>query len=114
MLETAKNQIIAELKQGNSTRLIEKLQIDDAIASLKLCERHSITASAKVIELPETRTRTPSSEYRVLEDHETEDREIWTELIIANEAIRPSPGALLVETGNWPQSGAPEQKMEFE
>ncbi|MDR2326167.1 MAG: hypothetical protein LBE51_12300 [Acidovorax sp.] len=95
-------QLVEELKQGQRDRLAHKLQLDDAIACLQWCEAHSITASAKVTQLPETRTRTPSSEYRIVEDHETEDRSIWTELQQGSQPLRPSPGMLLVDAGLWP------------
>ena len=101
-LESLRSQAIADLKQGDDSRLQWKLQLDDAIQCLKFCRAHEITASAKVIQLPETRTRTPSSEYRILEDHETDDRECWTELKIGTMEIRPSPGVLLIDCGLWP------------
>ena len=99
-------QVIEELKQGQRSRLALKLQLDDAITCLQWCEAHSITASAKVTQLPETRTRTPSSEYRIVEDHETEDRSVWTELQLNQQPLRPSPGMLLVDAGLWPDEHA--------
>lgn len=101
-LESLRSQVIADLKQGDNFRLQSKLQLDDAIQCLKFCRTHDITASAKVIRLPETRTRTPSSEYRILEDHETEDRNGWTELKVGSAQIRPAPGTLLIDCGLWP------------
>ena len=101
-LQLLRSQVIEDLKQGDDSRLQVKLQLDDAIQCLRFCETHAITASAKVIQLPETRTRTPSSEYRILEDHETEDRDVWTELKIGPVEVRPSPGTLLIDCGLCP------------
>jgi hypothetical protein len=101
-LEVLRSQAIEELRQGNDSCLHVKLQLDDAIGCLRFCEIHTITASAKVMQLPETRTRTPSSEYRILEDHETEDRNVWTELKIGTGLVRPSAGTLLIDCGLWP------------
>jgi hypothetical protein len=38
--------------------------------------------------MPEGRTRTPSSEYRVLEDHETDNREHWIEVVVQGDPLR--------------------------
>lgn len=74
-----------------------KLQIDDAIGCLRLCERYQITSGASVVQLPEPDTRTPSSEFRIIEDQESEKRECWNEVMIDGAPIRPAPGTLLVE-----------------
>lgn len=101
-LEHLRADAIASLRQGDRTHLAHKLQLDDAIASLRFCEAHAITAAAVVTQLPETRTRTPSSEYRIVEDHESDDRELWTELHVDQHPVRPSPGMLLLDCGLWP------------
>ena len=101
-LELWRAQMVDALKQGDRAALQTKLELDDAIQSLQFCRAHAITASAKVLQLPPTRTRTPSSEYRILEDHETENRDVWTELSIDAKDVRPSPGTLMVDTGSWP------------
>lgn len=106
-LEMLRSSVIEDLKRGDDSRLQVKLQLDDAIQCLRFCEAHAITASAKVIQLPQTRTRTPSSEYRIFEDHETEDREFWTELKIGTVEVRPSPGTLLIDCGLWPNDAEP-------
>ncbi|MDR0212967.1 MAG: hypothetical protein LBJ15_03065 [Comamonas sp.] len=97
-----RNLLLEQLKQGDKSMLPAKLQLDDAIACLQFCERHRITASAKVLELPETRTRTPSSDYWIMEDHESADRSNWTELSISGQAVHPLPGNLLLDIGLWP------------
>ena len=82
-LAQQRNLLLERLKQGDKSVLPAKLQLDDAIATLQFCERHRITASAKVLELPETRTRTPSSDY-------------------SGQAVHPLPGNLLLDIGLWP------------
>lgn len=101
-LAQQRNLLLERLKQGDKSVLPAKLQLDDAIATLQFCERHRITASAKVLELPETRTRTPSSDYWIMEDHESADRSDWTELSISGQAVHPLPGNLLLDIGLWP------------
>ena len=51
-LAQQRNLLLERLKQGDKSVLPAKLQLDDAIATLQFCERHRITASAKVLELP--------------------------------------------------------------
>ena len=101
-LEGLRSLVITDLKQGNNSRLQSKLQLDDAIQCLKFCRTHEIIASAKVFQLPETPSGMLFSEYRILEDHETDDQNYWTELKIENREIRLSPGVLLIDCGLWP------------
>ncbi|MBS4431816.1 MULTISPECIES: hypothetical protein [Pectobacterium] len=102
-LMALRGQAVSRLSQGDTSALQSKLQLDDAIQCLQFCQRHQITASASVIQLPATRTTTPSSEYRIIEDHETERREYWTELDVNNHPVRPSPGVLLLDCGLIPK-----------
>ncbi|MDE8740999.1 hypothetical protein PZA20_04115 [Pectobacterium polaris] len=98
-----RTQAVSSLSQGDSSALQSKLQLDDAIQCLQFCQQHQITAAATVIQLPATLTTTPSSEYRIIEDHETEQREYWTELDVNNHPVRPSPGVLLLDCGLIPE-----------
>lgn len=98
-LNILRSQAINRLSQGDSTALAIKLQLDDAIQCLQFCQQHQITASASVIRLPATLTSTPSSEYRIIEDHETDKRQYWTELSLNEQPVRPSPGTLLLDCG---------------
>jgi len=75
-----------------------KLQLDDAIDCLRLCERYQIRPNATVVRLPEPQTKTPFSEYRVMEDQETDRREHWIEIMINGVPLRPAPGSLVVES----------------
>ena len=91
--------IVEQLKVKRSKALIaKKKQIDNAIKWLKKGMEHQISPDAKSIVLPEKRTQTPSSEYRLIEDHETDDKQYWTEVKINDSELRPLPGDLLLMT----------------
>ena len=102
-LELLRSAIVDELRRRDESRLAIKLQLDDAIRCLRFCEANAIAPSAKVTRLPPTLTSTPSSEYRIVEDHESDDRAHWTELQMSGLHVRPLPGTLLLE-----QPGSPE------
>ena len=74
-----------------------KLELDRAIGCLELCQRYDIHPSSKVLVLPVPLTVTPSSEYRLIEDNETDDREKWIEAKVNGQFIRPLPGSFIVE-----------------
>jgi hypothetical protein len=73
-----------------------KLQLDGAIGCLELCMRHRISPGSRVIVLPEADTRSPSAEFRLVEDHESDRREVWTEVMVDGAPVRPSPGSLII------------------
>ena len=75
-------------------------QLDMAISCLEFCQRHQIHPNCQVTVLPPTLTRTPFSEYRIMEDQETENRECWTELSIKGQEFRPSEGDILLSNTN--------------
>ncbi|QVL30745.1 hypothetical protein KIH39_18045 [Telmatocola sphagniphila] len=82
-------------KQQDGLQL--KLELDEAISWLELCQKYDIHPSSKVLVLPVPLTVTPSSEYRLIEDNETDDREKWIEAKVNGQFIRPLPGSLIVE-----------------
>ncbi|WP_409306990.1 hypothetical protein [Pectobacterium sp. B1J-3] len=102
-LNTLRSEAIGRLSQGDTSALPSKLQLDDAIQCLQFCQQHQITAAANVIQLPMPQTATPSSEYRIVEDHETDQQEYWTELSLNHHPVRPSPGVLLLDCGLIPK-----------
>jgi hypothetical protein len=91
--------VLEQLKDpaSKSEALRLKLQLDDAIGCLRPCERYQITPNALVVRLPDPQTNTPSSEFRIIEDQETDQREKWIEVMIDGSPIRPLPGSLLIE-----------------
>jgi hypothetical protein len=84
----------AELPSAERKEAIS--EVDAAIGCLKLCERFDIFGNAEVITLPAQGTSTLISEYRIVEDHETEDRTIWTEITVDGEKVRAHAGDLIL------------------
>jgi hypothetical protein len=81
--------------EANSHNLLK--EIDDAIGCLKLCEKYHLHAGSKVTVIPFPQNRTPSSEFRLIEDQETESREHWIEVFVNGQTLRPLPGSVIVE-----------------
>ena len=101
VLSTARDRAVERLRgvseQERQSALGEKIELDRAIGCLRLCMRYDISPTDRVSVLPEPTTLTPSSEYRIVEDHESDDRAWWTEVRIDGYPLRPVPGALIVE-----------------
>lgn len=97
-LRSWREQVMNELREPerHDKALQTKRQLDTAIECLEFCEKHQIRPRSEVVTLPMTRTATPSSNYRVIEDHETEHREQWTELEIGGEPVNLYAGDLIV------------------
>jgi hypothetical protein len=74
-----------------------KRQLVHAIGCLRLCQEHEINPRSRVIRLPNPVNMTPSSEFRLIEDQESDRRENWIEVESDGEPIRPVPGSLLLE-----------------
>jgi len=93
-----RNTVLAQLKDPASRpdALRLKIEIEQAMACLGFCERHQIQPNARAVHLPEPKTQSPSSEYRIVEDQETDQREHWIEVSLEGTPLRPSPGTLLV------------------
>jgi len=58
--------------------------------------QHQINPDLKIIMIPEQATKTPSSEFRLIEDHESDDKKYWTEVKLNDIELRPSPGDFLI------------------
>ncbi|WP_061250164.1 hypothetical protein [Leptospira alstonii] len=91
------DEIVDELrnKQDQESLLLKK-ELDKAIIWLIKGEEHNIDPNKEILILPEVRTQTPSSEFRIIEDHESDKALNWTEIEIGNKKIRPSPGSWLI------------------
>lgn len=102
-LVVAREGVIASLRKPHLSEderratLASKTDLDKAIGCLRLCEKYDIEPNVTVTVLPEKDTRTVLSEYRVLEDCETDDRAKWIEVKAAGHPVRPIPGALIIE-----------------
>jgi len=74
-----------------------KRELDRAIECLEFCQKYDIRTNSSVIVIPNPVTMTPSSEFRLIEDNETDDRQQWLEVSVNGEFIRPFPGSLIIE-----------------
>lgn len=92
--DDAKDELRAPITRENALEL--KRQLDVAVECLEFCQRYQIRPTAHVTVLPPTQTRTPSSEYRVMEDHESENREDWTEVEVDGRQFRPGEGDIIL------------------
>ena len=97
-LRAWREEIMVELRspETHDKAIQLKRQLDAAINCLEFCQRHQIRPNSEVVVLPDTQTQTPSSNYRVLEDHETDDREHWVELEINGEQLQLYPGDIII------------------
>ncbi|MGI4790870.1 MAG: hypothetical protein ACRYFS_18720 [Janthinobacterium lividum] len=83
--------------ETHAAGLILKRQLDDAIAQLELCQRFQIRPSEKITILPNLRTMSPSSSYRLIEDNETDNPKYWIEFKVDGEYFRLMPGDIIIE-----------------
>ena len=63
---------------------------------MKKGEQFQIDPKSELYELPEQKTPTPSSEFRIIEDHESDDEQYWKELDFNGKQLRPVPGDLIL------------------
>lgn len=71
-------------------------EVEHAIGCLRICDINNIGPNSKVIELPTQIYQTPSSEYRIIEDCETEDRKYWVEPKVNGDFIRLHQGSKVI------------------
>jgi hypothetical protein len=97
ILAKERDKILEGLKGACKDRsLIDaKLALEEAVAILVLFDRHEIRKVAKATRLPPNAT--PSSDYRVISDNESDDPRVWTEVVIDGERVRPVGLSLIVE-----------------
>lgn len=102
-----RNEIVERLREGEGREgaLDAKRGIDAAIGCLELCLKYGIRGKSRVVVLPMMNTRSPSSEYRVIEDHETDNRDAWTEVLVNRTPVRPCEGAIIVEPAVQEETG---------
>ncbi len=94
-----RDEVLVQLRAplGDTEALTLKLDLDAAIAALKFCERYQIRPEAPVTVLPELKTRSPSSAFRVAEDHESDNQANWVELEINEWHLELYPGDIIIE-----------------
>jgi hypothetical protein len=92
-LQDWKSRLIQESKNTNQTDLVK--QVSRAIQCLERCEKYHVVDVTDVVVLPMTTTLSASSEYRIIEDQESDDPTVWTELSVHSKHVRPVPGTVL-------------------
>jgi len=91
--------ITKQLQQNVSQADIEKkMELKNAIAILEHCHINNISGNVKVTVIPEAPVQTPSPEFRLMFDNETDKRELWTEVLVNGKPVRPQQGALILES----------------
>lgn len=86
MSETGADSLMIKRKDSlkKSMRLLHKLA------------NFEVNPKAVIHELPLPECRGHFSEFRVIDDHETEDKEYWTEVVVDGSPIRAIVGDLLI------------------
>lgn len=73
-----------------------KVQLDQAIGCLQLCERYQILLTSKVIEIVRSQ-QGHSSEYHLMDDCASAERDSWIEVEVNGKPVELSPEFLIVE-----------------
>lgn len=98
LVEAEISKIEKELQVHQSQILLNKIySYKQAMSWLKIGQNYNVNPKSKFFKFPITMTQTSSSEYRIIEDNESDDRYIWTELKIEGEELRPSTGDILIQ-----------------
>jgi hypothetical protein len=84
------NQLKADLI-GNKNLVLYSLKL------LKKCESYGIQPNSMFTTLPEQRCQSPSSEYRIVEDCETDNPQLWIELKVKDRYVRLHQGDVVIE-----------------
>jgi hypothetical protein len=98
LLRQELEQILLQLQQ-NATQadIIKKNELKNAIVILEYCHTNEISGNIKVTVIPEAPVQTPSPEFRLMFDNETDKRELWSEVLVNGKPVRPQQGALILE-----------------
>ncbi|WP_445711728.1 hypothetical protein [Flavobacterium sp.] len=97
LLKLESDKIIEKLRVNNTSELVnEKKNIENGIKWLKKGMENQIDPNLNIITIPEQITKTPSSEFRLIEDHESDDKKNWTIVKLNNVELRPISGDFLI------------------
>jgi len=98
-LQTWRSQVLEEIRtnSGDPHAVDLKIEIETALKCLEFCQKHGILKIRSAVTLPDLQTMTASSEFRIIEDHESENRNHWAEVFVNGTAVRPIPGSVVVE-----------------
>ena len=97
ILQLESDKVIEKLRKDNALEFVnEKRNIDNAIKWLKKGMENQINPDLNIITIPKQTTETPSSEFRLIEDHESDDKKYWTEVKLNDTSLRPVSGDFLI------------------
>ena len=97
LLKSESEKIIEELRMDSTQECVNKKRnIDNAIKWLKKGMENQIDPDLNIVVIPEKTTKTPSSEFRLMEDQETDDRKYWTEVRLDDKGSRLMSGNFLI------------------
>lgn len=97
-----RHELVAQMRSPSTTEshreevLKLKVQLDQAIGCLQLCERYQILLSSKVIEMVRSH-HGHSSEYHLMDDCASAERDYWVEVEVNGKPIELPPEFLIVE-----------------
>lgn len=99
--ETLLEKITACVDIEEKAELIgNKNLLEHSIRLLKKCDEFDICAGSVFTKLPQKMCNSPSSEYRIVEDGETEDKKYWEEVQVNGKqfnCVRLSEGDVVIE-----------------
>jgi hypothetical protein len=106
LLEIEKEKVLDLIKQCTDSETKAELignknLIEYSLSLLKKCEEFDIKPTSIFTRLPVQTCQSPSSEYRIMEDCETEDRKWWVEAKIKDkqfDCVRLHQGDVVIET----------------
>jgi len=88
----------SKLRINQSQNILNKIhRYKQAVKWLKNGQQYNINPKSNITELPPTLVQTPSSEYRIMEDSESDDRSTWVELKIKDQEFRLRGGDIIIE-----------------
>lgn len=100
-LQELRDSAIMELKQGKKEFLKTKLELDRAISCLEFWMEYVWFSDNKekysVFELPLPVGTGYFSDYRIVDDCETEDKRFWRELKFEGKKVFLSPGDIIIK-----------------
>lgn len=98
LIQNEVDKIEEALKSNQSKKLLNEIhKYKQSIKWLKVGQNYNIDPRSKLITLPEPSVKTPSSEFRLVEDLETDNQDLWREVKIDGEEFRPMQGDIVIK-----------------
>jgi len=94
--EVADLEVQLSATAGDEVLVRRKDSLVNSLRLLRQLSEYEVAPKAKIYSLPLPRSSGHFSEFRLLDDQETEDRIHWTELEIEGEPVRAIVGDILI------------------